>query len=368
MLSAGLSPELSPSRDGLRSSALLLGYLPNLGRNDRRTELSVTAVRVDVSDEELRKWVSSAATAAGLAVSEVRADCRVVDLAACTDDPTVVNDPGTVVVARRDDGATELAIGQFGIPELIFLPEGGDRLINRLQSFVPDRRGMRSANIVVVTGTRGGAGSTTLAAGLAVAATDLGSVVFVDADPASAPVDINAGIEGDRGIRWTDVVDVGGDLPVSALQGRMPSTGDIDWLATPLGTANSLSWRSVTDALVTGYDTVIIDLPRYRLTATPPPATARTILLTTVELASLNAARSWLESGRFGADPLVAIRSVGGPLRIAAASDALPAVRLREIPSRRALRGASDFGDIATAVGRGTFARVCQRLLLEVLR
>lgn len=328
----------------------------------------MTAVRIDVFDEELRKWASAAATAAGLAVSEVRADCQVVDLDACTVDPTMVSDPGTVVVTRRDGGANKLAIGQFGIPELIFLPEGGDRLIERLQSFVPDRSSMRSANVVVVTGTRGGAGSTTLAAGLAVAATDLGSVVFVDADPASAPVDINAGVESDRGIRWTDVVDVGGDLPVSALQGRMPSTGDVDWLATPLGTANSLSWRSVTDALVTGYDTVIIDLPRYRLTATPPPVTARTVLLTTVELASLNAARAWLESGRFGADPLVAIRSVGGPLRISAASDTLPAVRLREIPSRRALRGASDFGDIATAVGRGAFARACQRLLLEALR
>jgi Mrp family chromosome partitioning ATPase len=328
----------------------------------------VTAVQIDVADGELRSWVGASAVAAGLAISEVRADCRVVDLAACTSDPTLVADPATVVVTRRDDMAVDFSAGQSAIPELLFLPEGNARLTERLRSFVPDRSGLRSANVISVTGTRGGAGSTTLAAGLAAAAADLGSVVFVDADPAGAPVDINAGIEGDRGIRWSDVVDVGGQLAVSALQGRMPSTGDIDWLATPLGTANSMSWRSVTDALIAGYDTVIIDLPRYRLTATPPPAAAIPILLTTLELTSLNAAQTLLESGRFGADPLVTLRSVGGPLRMSTASDTLSTGRLREVPASRVLRGASDFGDLARAVAKGGFARACQRLLLEALR
>lgn len=339
-----------------------------MGRDDRRAQLNVTAVQIAISDGQLQSWVRTAVATAGLTISEQRADCRVVDLAVCNAQPIVTTDPGTVVVASRDDLSVERHLNQCRVPELIFLPEGSARLAERLRSFAPDRRGQRTGNVLAITGTRGGAGSTTLAAGLAVAATDLGSVAFVDADPASAPVDINAGIEGDRGIRWTDVVDVSGELTVNSLQGRLPSTGEIDWLATPLGTANSLSWRSVTAALVTGYDTVVIDLPRYRLTATPAPAGAIPVLLATVELVSLNAARTLVDSGRFGVDPLVAIRSVGGPLRRSTASDTLTAARLHELPSTRVLRGASDFGDIATAVAKGAFARACQRLLLEALR
>ena len=328
----------------------------------------MTTVQISVSNDELFSWVSSSAVAVGLTVSGMSADCRVVDLAMCVRDPLLAADAGTVVVARSDDRDVEVHLSQCGVPELFFLPQGKHKLGERLRSFVPDVSGKRSADVLVITGTRGGAGSTTLAAGLSAAAADLGSVVFVDADPASAAVDINAGVDNDRGIRWTDLADVDGDLAVGSLQGRLPSTGEVDWLATPIGTANSLSWRSVMDALVNAYDTVVIDLPRYRLTATPPPTAAIPILLTTVEMTALEAARVLVDSGRFGADPLVATRAVGGPLRVSAANEVLSGARLRQLPSSRTVRGASDFGDIATAVAKGAFARACQRLLLEALR
>jgi hypothetical protein len=186
--------------------------------------------------------------------------------------------------------------------------------------------------------------------------------VAVDADPAGAGIDVAAGLDDEPGVRWSDMVGVRGALPAAALRGRMPRAHDVDWLATPAGTANAASWSAVLSSVRSIYDSVVVDLPRYRLTATPPPPGAWGVLVTALDLAALANARTILDSGRLGPDPVVAVRSTGGPLRMSAAAESLAGYRLVELPSARGLRGAADFGDLPSAVGRGAFGRACAGL------
>ncbi len=332
----------------------------------------MSVAEMDVTDPELRSWVREVAETVGFTIRGAGGCCRILDVAALDEsfsgqldqvEPASRDDIDCIVVGRRDDDDALMRAARLGAAEIVLFPGDGRQLKLFLQARQPPDHDRQTGQIIAVTGARGGAGATTLAAGIAIAAAASGSCVLVDADPASAGIDVAVGLDAVDGIRWSDMVDVRGDLPPTALRGRIPHLADVDWLATPLGTGNVPSWTSVMNSLAATYQTVVVDLPRYRLTATPISLPRNSVVLTTLEMPALIAARDLLVSGRFGVRPIVAVRPVGGPLRMAAAVDVLTGGSLIEIPSSRSLRGAADFGDLATSVTKGGFARACQRLL-----
>ncbi|AZA10173.1 septum site-determining protein Ssd [Corynebacterium pseudopelargi] len=69
--------------------------------------------------------------------------------------------------------------------------------------------------LIAVCGTAGGAGTTTLAASIAMSLED---ACFVDADPYSAGADLVFGVESEPGLRWNDLGNDTQALPAEALQ------------------------------------------------------------------------------------------------------------------------------------------------------
>ena len=327
---------------------------------------------MDVTDPELRSWVREVADAVGFTLGNSGGCCRIVDVAALGPAANGVSDPrksakppsrDRIVVGRRDDSDALIRAAQLGASEIVLFPGGGPHLEQFLRAHQPDPHGAQTGRVFTVTGARGGAGATSFAAGLAVAAARDGSCVLVDADPASAGIDDAVGLDSVAGIRWSDMVDVRGDLPATMFRGRIPHVAGVDWLATPMGTGNVPSWMAVMTSLVAAYDTVVVDLPRYRLAATPAFRASVSIIVATLEMSALSATRDLLSSGRFGVHPTVAVRPVGGPLRMAAAVDAIDSTRLVEIPNSRSLRGSADFGDLATSTAKGSFAKACRHVV-----
>ncbi len=328
-----------------------------------------TAVQVEVADPRLREWVLDAAVEAGTAVVADGADIVVADSGALDPQrhPTRAWREGVALVVVGGYDADSDALWRTVSKEAghaVVLPTGSAWLVQLFRWAAATAAGHPHALSVVVVGSRGGAGATTLSAGLAAAGD--GSAVVVDGDPAAAGLDIAAGVDGAAGIRWQDLAGIRGPVAGSALRGRLPSSGAVEWLATPVGTPNAASWQPVLSSLAAVFDTVVVDLPRYRLTATPPPPGAVCVLLSTLDTVSLSTAATILESGRLGADPVVAIRTTGGPLRMSTAAEALSGYRLVEVPTSRSLRGAMDFGDLPEAAARGAFGRACQRLMQEL--
>jgi hypothetical protein len=322
----------------------------------------MTAIRMDIADASLRSQVADAAAEAGARIVSVAADLQVVDVGALTGGSVSDGSGGPLLVVCTGLDDPGLAVAREQCAHVVALPSGRPWLVRLLRPV--DSGPVSAAHVIAVVGARGGAGATTVTAGLAAAAD--GPVVVVDADPSGPGIDAVAGLEDSAGIRWTDLVGVRGGLPDTALRGRLPRTGSVDWLATPAGTPNAASWPAVMASLAAVFPLMVVDLPRFRLVATPPPEGAACVVVSPLELASLGNARALAESGLLGADPLIALRPVGGPVRMATAEQLLTGYRLVELPDSRALRGAADFGDLPAAVARGSFARACRALLQEL--
>lgn len=306
-----------------------------------------------------------AADEAGVELVDSGAGLRVADTAGLLARDAAVADsaPLILVTGPGDARAVDIA-ARFAAREIVVLPDGLPWLVQLFGWFASPSAPPGRAGVVAVVGARGGAGATTLCAGLAAAAT--GPSVLVDADPAGAGVDLAVGLDQDPGLRWHDLVSLRGAVPARAIRGRLPTSCGVEVLASSPGTPTAASWQAVVASLANAFSTVVLDVPRYRLTATPLPSGTRAVLISTLEIPSLASARALVDSGRLGVDPVVVIRPVGGPLPMSAVGEWLPDARPIEMPATRGLRGAADFGDLAAAVTRGAYRRACREVLRDM--
>ncbi len=110
----------------------------------------------------------------------------------------------------------------LGVDRTLVLPAGEEALV-RILSDATDH-GPGDGRVIATIGARGGAGSSVLAAALAVAAMAAGSgVLLADCDPWGAGLDLLFGLESDPGVRWSDLAAPGGRLPADALHQALPS-------------------------------------------------------------------------------------------------------------------------------------------------
>ena len=80
------------------------------------------------------------------------------------------------------------------------------------------RNGSPLAQVIVVVGARGGAGASSLAVALAHSSAQEGKrTVLLDADELGGGIDLVLGAEGHRGVRWSELAAVDGELPSQAL-------------------------------------------------------------------------------------------------------------------------------------------------------
>jgi secretion/DNA translocation related CpaE-like protein len=144
--------------------------------------------------------------------------------------------PGVVVVATAELSPAEWATAvELGAERVALVPDDEGWLVSRAAAAVrsPVERGW----LVAVGGSCGGAGASTLAAALALAAGRSGAeALLVDADPWGGGLDLVLGAERAEGMRWPELSELRGRVAGDALMAALPEVGGVCLLATSRST------------------------------------------------------------------------------------------------------------------------------------
>jgi secretion/DNA translocation related CpaE-like protein len=280
--------------------------------------------------------------------------------------------PGTVLVvgAPVDEPPWELA-ESLGAEHIAVLPAAEPWLVDRL---IDAGGAPRPGAVVAVLGGRGGAGTSVLAAGLAVTAARSGlRGLLVDADPLGGGVDLVLGWEALDGLRWPALSHGSSGVSPPALVDALPNRGELAVLSWDRGDPLAVPPDAMEAALDAGRasrDIVVVDLPR-RLDDAAVLALAaadRALLLVPAELrACAAAARVAAVAGvHTGALKVVVRGPAPGrlkPREIARALGLPLAGTLRPEPE---LARALERGEPPAGTGRGPLALLCQRILEDL--
>lgn len=292
--------------------------------------------------------------------------------------------PGVVLVATNHCGEEvyRLAV-EIGAQDVAVLPDAEAWLVDALAA-AAEPAGARAVT-VCVTGGRGGAGASTLAAVLGLAGMRLGMrTLLVDGDPLGGGLDLVLGQERAPGARWPEFVNVHGRLSGAALRESLPSlpgTGGAAGAMRDEGELTVLSWhrgdtepvppeamRAVLDAGQRGFDLVVVDLPRHlgEAGAEALPAAAVALLVVPAELRAVVAAdRVAADLGRHNADVRVVVRGPApGGLTAEAIAQALGLPLAGAVPSDRRLATALEHGELPAAFRRSPLAGLCSGLVI----
>ncbi|MCX4748123.1 CpaE-like family protein [Kitasatospora sp. NBC_01287] len=173
--------------------------------------------------------------------------------------------PGVLLLSGGPDHCEVWVRGvQLGAEQVLFLPDAQSWLLDRIADVV---EGVGPpALTVAVLGGRGGAGASTLACALAVAAVRAGHrTMLIDGDPLGGGLDVLLGGEGADGLRWPDLADARGRVNSAELAQALPVLHRISTLSWDRGAAPqvpSAAMRCVLEAARRRGGLVVLDLPR----------------------------------------------------------------------------------------------------------
>jgi secretion/DNA translocation related CpaE-like protein len=173
--------------------------------------------------------------------------------------------PGLVVLGRDldDAGIWQRAV-EVGAEHVVFLPDAEAWVVEAFADAVEGGSG--EGAVVAVVGGRGGAGATSLATALALAAARRGMpTLLLDGDPLGGGIDLVLGGELAPGLRWPDLGATRGRLPAAALSQALPALHGLSVLSWDRGDPAELpaeAVRAVLGAARRRCDLVVADLPR----------------------------------------------------------------------------------------------------------
>jgi secretion/DNA translocation related CpaE-like protein len=228
-------------------------------------------------------------------------------------------------------------------------------------------------DVIAVLGGRGGAGASVLAGALAVTGARHGkATMLVDADPLGGGVDLVLGWEHRDGLRWPALAGIGGRVRSTALVESLPGRTDLVVLSWDRGeptVATPEAMIAALDAGRRGRDLVVIDLPRcLDDAATLALANAdRTYLVVPAELRACAAAARVAATALPHSPGLSVVVRQPAPGGLTA-TEVAAAVGLPLAGSFRresAISAALERGEPPASSGRGSLARLCDRLLAE---
>jgi secretion/DNA translocation related CpaE-like protein len=260
-----------------------------------------------------------------------------------------------------------------GAEQVLVLPDDEAVLIGRLADTVDARAG-RGLTAAVVGGC-GGAGASTFAAALGMAAGALGAdALLLDGDPLGGGLDLVLGSEAVPGVRWPDLMGTSGRVSARSLREALPRVGSLAVLSWNRGNLTVVPpgvLREVLAAGRRGHDVVVVDLPRrldpaseetlatVDLTYLVLPAEVRAVAAAARVVAQLAAVTSRIELVVRGPGPT----GLDGPL----VSDSLGLPLALQMRPERGLAAALDAGEGLWRRRRGPLARGCRRLLEQAL-
>lgn len=239
-------------------------------RGVRRAPLIVTE-DVELLDDLLRLCAAAGVRPeVGHGAPEGRGSWEAAPLVLVGDDAAgrlrgVVRRQGVVLVGRdQDDSGVWKRAVEIGADHVLMLPDGEQWLMDRIADVVEGVG--RPALTVGVVGGRGGAGASTLACALAVAAAQSGRrTLLVDADPLGGGLDVLLGAEAADGLRWPAFAHSRGRVGSTALEESLPRLHDLRLLSWDRGELAAVPPEAVRAVLAAGRrrgGAVVVDLPR----------------------------------------------------------------------------------------------------------
>ncbi|RBY96378.1 septum formation initiator [Blastococcus sp. TF02-8] len=281
--------------------------------------------------------------------------------------------PGVVVVTAGELPAAEWAAAvELGAERVAVLPAEESWLLARCAAAV--RAPVERGPLVAVGGACGGAGASTLAAGVALAA---GGAVLVDADVWGGGLDLLMGAELAEGLRWPDLVGLRGRVAGEALVAALPEAAGVPLLAADREQAVPVPAEALTavvDAARATGRPVVVDLPRPGAAGPDPGARAvladadAALLVVPARLRSASAARLLVSAeGSPWSTASLVVRTCPGGLGVDDVAAVVGRPVLGELPPDRALVARGERGR-PPAVGARTPLGGLARRVLAVAR
>jgi secretion/DNA translocation related CpaE-like protein len=272
-----------------------------------------------------------------------------------------------ILVSQRADPSPlwQLAV-ELRADHVVVLPHDQQRLIDHLSDLADG--GCRARTLGVVAG-RGGAGASTIAAGLGLAASRAGRQAFLlDADPLGGGIELLLGCEDAAGLRWPEVVTTQGRVGAGAFRSALPAVGSLavlSWDATGRRRVRPGVTHALVCAAQRGSELVVVDLPRQ-----PDEAATEALLLCDAvllvvpsEVRAVAAARSVLAELRsLCGDIRVVVRRVPrSDVGADTVTDALELPLVDMVSHQRGLVRAVNDG--LGPFARGSLERTCRKVL-----
>ncbi len=274
--------------------------------------------------------------------------------------------PGVVVVAAGELPAAGWAGAvEVGAERVAVLPDDESWLLARCTSAV--RAPVERGRLVVVGGACGGAGASTVATAVALAAAP--EVTLVDADPWGAGLDLLLGAERADGLRWPDLAGLRGRVAGDALLAALPDVAGVSVVAASRSSPQPVppeALAAVVEAARALGCTVVVDLPR-SAGGDPPPVVADadlSVLVVPGRLRAATAARLLVEGpeSAWSAAQLV-VRAVPGGLARSEVADVVGRPVLAELGHDRSAVPRGERGEPPLVSARSPLGVVARRIL-----
>jgi secretion/DNA translocation related CpaE-like protein len=282
---------------------------------------------------------------------------------------TLPRRPGVlVVVSGEPDPAVWPAAVEVGAERVVVLPRDETWLVERVGAAV--RAPVRPGWIVAVGGVCGGAGASTLATALALAARDSApeGVLLVDGDGWAGGLDLLLGAEASPGLRWPELAGVSGRVGGAALAAALPESCGVPVLSASREQPAEVPADAVLAVATGARDSgcgVVVDLP-VRSTAAEAllAETDLAVLLVPGRLRAAAAARALLAAGGSPWTSAVVVeRSVPGGLARADVARLVGRPVLAELAADRSAVARSERGEPPSIAARSPFGLLSRQLL-----
>ncbi|GAA3183615.1 CpaE-like family protein [Blastococcus jejuensis] len=277
--------------------------------------------------------------------------------------------PGLVVVSAGELPAAEWAGAvEVGAERVAVLPADEAWLLSRAVTAVrsPVERGW----LVAVAGCCGGAGASTVAAALALAAAP--GALLVDADPWGGGLDLLLGAEHADGVRWSELTGLRGRVAGDALLAALPETSGVHVLAASRAEPAPIpdeALVAVVDASRAAGCPVVVDLPRPGGPGDPAASAVLAdadlaLLVVPARLRAATAARLLVEApgSPWSAAQLV-VRPVPGGLSRGDVAEVVGRPVLAEVPFDRSAVARGERGQPPAVSARAPLGGLARRVL-----
>jgi secretion/DNA translocation related CpaE-like protein len=280
--------------------------------------------------------------------------------------------PGLLVVAGGEpDADVWPAAVDVGAERVVVLPRDETWLVERVAAAV--RESVRPGWLLAVGGACGGAGTSTLATALTLAAgtTADAGVLLVDGDGWAGGLDLLLGAERSPGLRWPELAGVSGRVGGPALAAALPEACGVPVLAASREQPEEVPAEALLAVAIGARDSgcgVVVDLPVRSAAAEALLAEVDlAVLLVPARLRAAAAARALLSNERSGwASAVVVSRPVPGGLTRAEVADVVGRPVAAELATDRSAVARSERGEPPSVAARSPFGLLSRQLLAQL--